>query len=145
VSDIEIDGVLRDAWKEPMHGTFIIRGNIHGDRKRRFPDGFPIHTSLVKSEIEPDIFRTNNSVYRVESWGPEKNFDSFPEATSYRLKNARFEHPAGTICYPATGYDYGLCRDDEAATGIPHRSVTLDPAGGNPFFTCPIVDLEPLS
>ncbi len=39
-------------------------------------------------------------------------------------------------------YDYGLANDDTRATGIPHISVTLDPEGGNPFFTVPVADLE---
>lgn len=49
---------------------------------------------------------------------------------------------AGTIVYPIRGSDYGLASDDTAMTGIPHRSVTLDKAGGYPSFTAPIPDME---
>jgi len=42
---------------------------------------------------------------------------------------------AGTICYEFMGCDYGLSNDDTRALGIPHVSVTLDPAGGTPSFT----------
>ncbi len=49
---------------------------------------------------------------------------------------------AGTVVYPIRGDDYGLARDDERATGIPHRSVTLDRAGGYPSFTVAEANLE---
>jgi hypothetical protein len=60
----------------------------------------------------------------------------------FRLKIARFEHPAGTLCYRCTKHDYGLDADDTRATGIEHWSMTLDPSGDYPFFTVPITALE---
>lgn len=61
---------------------------------------------------------------------------------SYRLKNDRFEHKAGTQVYPYHGYDYGLCGDDERVTGLEHVAVTLNADGSAPFFTVPQNDLE---
>lgn len=63
--------------------------------------------------------------------------------TAYVLKQARFNHPAGTICYRFGGCTYGLVSDDECATGIEHVAMTLDPEGkGHPFFTVPSYYLE---
>lgn len=62
---------------------------------------------------------------------------------AYKLKQPAFDHPIGTIVYPATGYDYGLAADDTAMTGIPHRSMTLRQDGGIPSFTVAEPSLEP--
>lgn len=62
----------------------------------------------------------------------------------YRLKsndNAE-KHPAGTLCYPLRGWDFGLANDDTRITGIEHKSVTLDPNGDYPSFTVRFSDLE---
>lgn len=64
---------------------------------------------------------------------------------AYRLKADNKIEPqavAGTIVYPIRGHDYGVASDDARMTGVPHRSVTLDKAGGFPFFTAPVPDLE---
>lgn len=60
----------------------------------------------------------------------------------WKLKKERFEHPAGTICYPFLGCDYGCSNDDERYTGIEHISMTLDPTGRGVFFTVPREDIE---
>jgi hypothetical protein len=60
----------------------------------------------------------------------------------YRLKNDRFDWPAGTIVYPLLNYDYGLACADTRATGIEHISVTQDPAGGYPSVTVTHADIE---
>ena len=60
----------------------------------------------------------------------------------YRLKADRFEHKAGTICYPCVKPTYGLCSDDERYTGVAHRAMTLKSDGDYPFFTVPATDLE---
>jgi len=44
----------------------------------------------------------------------------------------------GASVYLYPGFDFGLARDDSAATGERQFSVTLDPAGAEPFFTVPI-------
>lgn len=62
----------------------------------------------------------------------------------YRLKNDRFEHPAGSVVYKCHMCDYGCVSDDNRFTGVEHTKVTLDPDGGYPFFTVPVNDLEPL-
>jgi hypothetical protein len=62
---------------------------------------------------------------------------------SYRLLKDRFEHGAGTIAFRYIGVDYGLCRDDERATGLEHIALTLDPNERSiPFFTVPVRDVE---
>lgn len=48
----------------------------------------------------------------------------------------------GDTVYRAKGHDYGCASDDTHMTGIEHISVTLDRAGGYPFFTIPITSLE---
>lgn len=63
---------------------------------------------------------------------------------AYRTLIDRFEHPAGTVVYKTVLYDYGLANDDTRGTGIPHVTVTLDPAGGYPGFTIPKDALEPI-
>jgi hypothetical protein len=60
----------------------------------------------------------------------------------FKLKANRFEHSAGTICYRFLGWDYGCKSDDERATGVEHTVMTVDPNGGNPFFTVPVNDVE---
>lgn len=49
---------------------------------------------------------------------------------------------AGTVAYQCVEPDYGLASDDTRHTGRMHISLTLDPAGGYPFFTHPADDLE---
>lgn len=63
---------------------------------------------------------------------------------AFRLLRARFEVPAGTTIYKASGYDYGCASDDQRATGVPHTSMTLEPSGDYPFFTVPNGDFEPI-
>ena len=64
----------------------------------------------------------------------------------YLLLAPRFEHPAGRIVYKFQGYDYGLARDDEEFTGIPHLSLTTDPLGvATPFFTVSVTDIMELN
>lgn len=61
------------------------------------------------------------------------------------LKFDRFGHKAGTQVYRVSKYDYGLANDDSRFTGIPHMSVTLDPAGDYPFFTVAEGEIEYVS
>ena len=65
-----IDGVLRNATIEPVpgrDGVMWARGLIYDDRKCRFDDGHPIHTSfIVSGPDENNIIRTRNSTYRLE-------------------------------------------------------------------------------
>lgn len=48
----------------------------------------------------------------------------------------------GATVYLFMWADWHLCRDAEAATGLPHIPVTLDPAGGPPFLPVPARELE---
>ena len=59
----------------------------------------------------------------------------------YRHKKHRFSYPAGTVVFRYDKFDYGLRLDDEIMTGKPHLNVsTIENA--EPFFTCPVEDLE---
>lgn len=60
----------------------------------------------------------------------------------YRLRQPRFDYPAGTVCYLCTKCDYGCADDDERVTGEPHVSMTLKADGDYEFFTVPLKDLE---
>jgi hypothetical protein len=70
--DVEVDGVLKYAFiveaTYPGFGPYRMAfGLIHDDRKGRWPDGRPIHTSaILEGPDEQGIIRTLNSVYRVE-------------------------------------------------------------------------------
>jgi hypothetical protein len=57
----------RIAWDD---GTWLLRGQCFNDIAHRFPDGHFIRTTLVQEEIAPNVFRTKNSIYRVEDWFP---------------------------------------------------------------------------
>lgn len=52
------------------------------------------------------------------------------------------EMKEGDIVYGAVKYDYGLATDDYRMTGIPHKSVTIEPDGDYPYFTVPTHLLE---
>lgn len=54
----------------------------------------------------------------------------------------RLGNPAGTVCYPCKGYDYGCSSDDTDITGVEHISVTLKPDGDYPFFTIATTDVK---
>lgn len=65
-------------------------------------------------------------------------------ATAYIVsKDSKLEPKAvaGSVIYASQHYDYGLASEDTAVTGIEHRSFTLDPEGGYPFFTMPMRDV----
>lgn len=58
--------------------------------------------------------------------------------TAYVLKHARFNYPAGTVCYKFGGATYGLVGDDERESGIEHVAMTVHADGmTHPFFTVP--------
>ncbi len=64
MTDVEITATLTDAyWAE---GGRCISGVILEDGKGRFPTGTRVRTSLIVEEIEPGVFKTLNSVYKVE-------------------------------------------------------------------------------
>ena len=50
---------------------------------------------------------------------------------------------AGDVVFDCLLSDYGCASDDTRGLGYEHVSVTKDPAGGYPFFTVPVRDLEP--
>lgn len=60
------------------------------------------------------------------------------------LKDSKLEPQAkaGTTIYSCAYCDYGCAGDDTRITGIEHRSFTLKPDGGYPFFTMPVRDVE---
>lgn len=62
-----VDGVLRHARFEVWEGETVCVGGIYGDRRGRWRDGHPIHTSpMISGPDENGIIRTRNSTYKVE-------------------------------------------------------------------------------
>lgn len=58
-----ITGEIRDAvW----HYTGSIYGKVYNDVRKRWGDGTPIWTSTVLEDLGNGLYRTRNSVYRVD-------------------------------------------------------------------------------
>lgn len=73
---LAITAVLRNATRVPRGDDVrapCLRGVVASDIKGRFLDGEPIITSTILEELPGDVFRTRNSVYRVESWAEPAN------------------------------------------------------------------------
>lgn len=62
----------------------------------------------------------------------------------FRLRNDRFQYPAGTVVVEFHGHDYGCCREDTHYLQVEHTVVTASLDGKGPFFTIPLTELEPL-
>lgn len=77
----EIHATIKNAAWEQWGSSPLIIGLIYGDVKGRFPDGKAIHTSKVLDEIAPGVYRTRNSVYRVE-FAPKYQRDTGDETTA---------------------------------------------------------------
>lgn len=81
-----IDGVIKEARIEPwFDGKSVALGKLYGDRKKRFNDGTPIHTSyIVSGPDESGIIHTLNGIYQLEMRGAPpvvKVIDTPPEIT----------------------------------------------------------------
>lgn len=62
----EVTGKLDEWYSEEVWGDYmIVWGRVYGDTKKRFRDGFRIHTSYFpKRELkEGDVIQTKNSTY----------------------------------------------------------------------------------
>lgn len=69
---IELSGVIRDAYMYKTAAGFVIRGTVAVDYKKRFSPGNWIITSQVhKIEVEPKskviLAYTLNSIYALET------------------------------------------------------------------------------
>lgn len=95
------------------------------------------HTSYVVKH-EGNEIETRNSRYAL---GKERGVPAALKTPVFELTYDRFDYKAGTRVYPYSGYDYGLCRDDEAATGIYHIAMTLE-ENGKQFFTVPLTGIK---
>lgn len=51
---------------------------------------------------------------------------------------------AGATVFEFLQDDFGCANQDTRRTGRRHLAVTFDPAGGYPFFTMAMEDLEPI-
>jgi hypothetical protein len=49
------------------------------------------------------------------------------------------------VVYECLQDDGGCAHEDSLSTGTPHMSVTTDPEGGYPYFTCPTFELKAIS
>lgn len=67
----EFDAELRGWWRHRINGFLVLVGAVFGDRKRRWPDGRLISTSVLlsKNPREGAIVKTMNSRYLLV--GPE--------------------------------------------------------------------------
>ncbi len=65
----EYDAVIKNAVIDNYYFSQdkVVWGNIYGDKKGRFADGCPIHTSyIISGPDENGIVKTRNSTYKVE-------------------------------------------------------------------------------
>lgn len=59
------DAVIR-GWIVPRDDGAYARGQIYGDRARRWLDGHPINTSTIMSGPDADgVIKTRNSIYKL--------------------------------------------------------------------------------
>lgn len=63
---IQITGTLKSATIQNFDDFYIIWGCIYGDINNRFRDGDYIHTSRVVECIGDGLYKTLNSIYKVE-------------------------------------------------------------------------------
>lgn len=72
-SGMPITGELRN-WRKQVcrDGRYVYWGNIYGDMRDRFPDGYFVHTSAIVHEDENLVITKNGNAYRLvgESDGP---------------------------------------------------------------------------
>jgi hypothetical protein len=62
-----VDAILRNAIIEEWAGDRVATGAIYGDRRQRWKDGHPIHTSIILSgPDDAGIIKTRNSTYLLE-------------------------------------------------------------------------------
>ena len=62
---MQITGTLKNAvWCNSPYGS--IHGEVHDDANRRWRNGTPIWTSTVQEDLGGGLYRTRNSIYRVE-------------------------------------------------------------------------------
>lgn len=47
-----------------------------------------------------------------------------------------------TTVYECLETDFGCALEESLESGVPHLSVTLEPSGEYPFFTCPMTHLR---
>jgi hypothetical protein len=61
------DAILRGARIETWGDKRQATGSIYGDRRNRWVDGHPIHTSMIlEGPDEAGIIKTRNSTYKLE-------------------------------------------------------------------------------
>lgn len=76
---MEITGTIKNAvW----HYTGSIYGPVYGDVHKRFDDGQPIWTSTVMEDLGNGLYRTRNSIYKVEFSNEEGRPHDLPSRES---------------------------------------------------------------
>jgi hypothetical protein len=58
---MKYDAELRNAYYDNQ----MLYGIIYNDKKKRFEDGTPIHTSRIVKRLPDNLYQTLNSVYKV--------------------------------------------------------------------------------
>lgn len=68
MKDYAITATLKNAyWEQGGNTTHPqLAGEIHDDARKRWPDGTKIWSSTVQKHLGENVFRTRNSIYRVE-------------------------------------------------------------------------------
>jgi len=139
-SGVAYDAELRNWSFSDEPNATVAYGNIHEDRKSRWPDGFAIATSMIVDDggrIEGSIIRTLNTRYLLS--GPPGNVSAAATLMQQRLADAWRRRaleqderlfdllPAAWGMDDATFEDLaGLSRGWLAQWRINHRSPTSD-------------------
>lgn len=66
MSEPEITATLKNACIHRLGEKSYFTGHIYGDIRRRWADGFYIHTSMV-DRVEGDLVYTRNSIYKIDN------------------------------------------------------------------------------
>ncbi|MBU2765458.1 hypothetical protein HAP94_04455 [Acidithiobacillus ferrivorans] len=111
-----------------------------------------IGRKLAEALSEPLVMRNISSEGWPDTWewdgviallGTVATVTKMIAAREYTLTEPYNGYKAGTHVYDQVYCDYGIANDDTRATGVEHRSVTLDNDGNHTGFTVPAHLLKP--
>jgi hypothetical protein len=86
-ANMEITGTLKNAIWFNDHRAPNIRGQIHGDFKNRFADGETVYTSTVLEDMGDGLYRTRNSIYKVEFASEDYRPADLPRKNAFPLRD----------------------------------------------------------
>lgn len=79
---MEITAMLKNAVWIHDHRAPNIKGEIEGDSKWRFRDGETVYTSTVLEDMGDGLYRTRNSLYKVEFASEDGGPDELDKETA---------------------------------------------------------------